>query len=689
MSTEYHGLDALGNANLSHRRPLPLRTFHFGAPYYPEHWSEADRQDDAERMADAGFTMVRMAEFAWDILEPQEGDFDFALFDEVIAELADEGIRTMLCTPTATPPRWLTMAHPEIHREDARGVPLQHGARQHCCHSHPVFREYSRRITQAMADHYRGNRHVIAWQTDNEFNCHFSECHCPACQTGFQDFLRRKFAGNIQALNQTWGTAFWAQTYTDFAQIPTPKPDRPCYDNPAHRLDYYRFVRESVAVFQHDQVQILRAANPAWFITHNGCFRHVDYRGLLGQDLDALSYDVYPFFDQDPAHRPYSQAFNLDRVRALTGNFMIPEHQSGGGGQGGYLHDTPEPGELRRMTYTSVARGADSVLYFRWRTCRFGAEEYWRGILDHDNVPRRRYEEVAQIGMEMKRIGPAIRGTHVHIDIGIAVGDIDVEEAHDILSLGLPNPRRVAEAVHEELNRAGYAVGCVHPDDDLTGVSMYIIPHWASFDPAWVPGLQAFVEQGGVLVIGARTASKDMDNNVIGGTAPGCLSELAGVSVVEYGRQNNSEQRPLHLTDGVNSAKTDLWYEVLSLGTASTLATWNSRHLTGQPAVSRRRLGKGTVYYVGTLLDGHIRGLLSERIEAEANVLPLWPGAPEEVETVLRTDGTRRIWFFANRGDAPVVVPHTPEGVSLTDDEDVGGGPVTLERHGVLIVQEK
>lgn len=688
MSTEYHGLDPLGRAGLSHRRPIALSTFHFGAPYYPEHWSAEDRREDAARMAEAEFTLVRMAEFAWDILEPEEGTFAFSLFDETIARLGKRGIRTMLCTPTATPPRWLTSAHPDILREDPRGTRMQHGARQHACHTNPCFREYSRRITQAMADHYADNRHVIAWQTDNEFNCHFSECHCPACQTGFQDFLQRKFKGDIARLNQTWGTAFWAQTYTDFAQIPTPKPDRPCYDNPAHRLDYYRFIRESVAVFQHDQIAILRAVNPKWFITHNGCFRHIDYRGLFGEDLDALGYDVYPFFDPDPEHRPYSQAFNLDRVRALTGNFLIPEHQSGAGGQGGYMHDTPEPGELRRMTYSSIARGADAVMYFRWRTCRFGAEEYWRGILDHDNVPRRAYDEVVQIGQELHRLGPAVLGTHVRVDVGLATGDVDVEEAHDILSLGLPNPRSAAQRLHEELNRAGYAVGCVHPTDNLGDLSLYVIPHWACFDPAWVPALERFVRQGGILVIGARTATKDMNNNVVATTAPGCLRELAGVSVREYGRQNSPEKRPLRITYGADSAATELWYEVLNLEDADELATWTGRHLSGETAVSRRRIGRGAVYYVGTMLTPAICMLVWPRIQLDARIEQLWPGTPSQVEVVLRTDGTRRIWFFTNRSDEPVRLPHTPTGDNLLDDEEVTGGPVTLERHGVLIVRE-
>ena len=232
-------------------------------------------------MAAAGWNMVRMAEFAWDLMEPREGEYDFTLFDETIQRMAEKGIVTMLCTPTATPPRWLTSAHPEILGENADGVSFQHGARQHACTSSPVLRVYSRRITRVMAEHFKEFPAVVGWQTDNEFNCQFPECHCCNCQEGFRDFLRERYQGDIAALNQAWGAAFWAQTYSSFDQIQTPKTDKPTHPNPTQMLDYHRFISWSVANFQHDQVEILRQTQPRWFVTHNGLFRHIDYRGTL------------------------------------------------------------------------------------------------------------------------------------------------------------------------------------------------------------------------------------------------------------------------------------------------------------------------------------------------------------------------------------------------------------------------
>ncbi len=654
---------------LSHKRPANLDIYYYGATYYPEHWGPEDREQDPAWMAEAGFNCVRMAEFAWDYMEPAEGEYRFDLFDEAIARLGEHGIDTILGTPTATPPRWLTLAHPDVLRVNADGVPMQHGSRQHVCPSSETFRRYSRQITRAMATHFADHQHVIGWQTDNELNCHFSECHCPHCQLEFQAYLARVYNDDIDALNAAWGNAFWSLTYRDFNEIPTPKNLYPAYANPAHLLDYYRFISWNMTRFQHEQVAILRETQPRWFVMHNGTFAHIDYRGQFGRDLDFLGFDVYPFFDFDPDTRPYSQAFNLDHARAWTGNFMIPEQQSGPGGQAPYFHDTPERGEVRRMAYTSIAHGADSLLFFRWRTARFGAEEYWCGILDHDNVRRRRYAEVKQLGQELKIVGPEILGTRVRVDVGIAAADVDVYDAHSTMPFGLPSPRQVAETVHTFFTRKHYAVGCVHPSDDLSGLKVYIIPHWALFNPEWLPNLEAFVEGGGVLVLGARTATKDWHNNVIPETPPGLLSRLAGVKVVEYGRQNAPDKRPLTVRfyPGKAVAHSQYWYEQMDIlpGT-STLGRWTERHLRLKPAVTARQVGAGSVVYVGTFLtDAVMEGLLPALIERSSGLAPLLPETPEGIHVVVRENAEKRLWFLINGSSGVLKAKELPEGVDL------------------------
>ena len=383
-------------APLSVWRPLNLDDFILGVPHYPEQIDESYCERDAARMAEAGFNTVRMGEFVWHLFESQEGQFDFTLFDKAIAGLAAHGIKTIMCTPTATPPRWLTLKYPEVLRVDGNGRRASHGSRQHADTTSPIFREHSRRITKALGIHYADNPHVIGWQTDNELNTTVSESYSNSTELEFQKYCRAKYQ-TIDALNLAWGGSFWATAYDDFDQVVLPRNMAPSFLSPGHVQDYHRFLAVATAAFQHDQVLILRAANPDWFIFHNlGNLADIDFRGPFGQDLDFIGFDIYPFLYDEMKRtggHAVTQAFHLDQCRSYAGNFIVPEQASGMGCQPGFSSSMPEPGEMRRMAMTSVARGADGIMFFRWRPAHFGAEIYWLGVIDHDDVPRRRYAE--------------------------------------------------------------------------------------------------------------------------------------------------------------------------------------------------------------------------------------------------------------------------------------------------------
>lgn len=674
--------------SLHHTRPTPLPTFLFGSPYYPEHWEAAIREKDPALFSAAGWNTIRMAEFAWNLMEPEEGRFDFSLFDETIERFAAVGIRTILCTPTEAPPRWLTHRYPEVLSIDADGKPLSHGSRQHASVHSRAYRAHSRRITAAMAAHFADNPHVIGWQTDNEFHCHFSEDHSPDALAGFIEFLRTKYP-TISALNRAWGTAFWAQTYDSFGQIVTPRPNRPVNLNPAHMLDYHRYLSHAVTLFQREQVNILRSANPSWWITHNGVFKHIDYHGDFTRDLDFLSYDSYPSFDPNPETRPFSHAFNIDYVRGLGGNMLIMEQQSGPGGQGGFLQDTPAPGDMRLMAWVNVARGADGILLFRERTCRFGAEEYWCGVIDHDNVPRRRYREAAQLGEELGRIGPRLLGTHVEVGIGIAAGDFDSLVGHEPITLGLPGPKQSAETLHHHLNQAGYAVGCVHPDEPLDGLKLYIVPHLTLLNPDWIPAWEAWVRAGGILVIGARSGTKDKNGNVVATTPPGALRPLVGLTVEEYGRQNRPDLRPLPLSFSKEGpwVQSQHWYEELGLDAdTEALALWRGAHLDGRPAAALRQIGKGTVVYLGTYFTPDVTSALLEALAARNLLLPPSRAVPG-VQQRVRTNGSDRFRFLVNHNPHACVVPLPAPGHDLIGDRAVDN-QIELPANDLAIVLE-
>jgi len=660
-----------------HHRPSRLRTFLFGAPYYPEHWTDDERADDPARMAAAGVNCVRMAEFAWDRMEPREGAYDFSFFDAEVDRLGAAGVRTILCTPTATPPRWLTFKYPEVLRVDRDGRRMEHGSRQHACTNSPLFRHYSRRITAAMAEHFAGRPHVIGWQTDNELNCHFALCYCQACQEAFRQWCRQRYGDDIDALNDAWGAAFWALTFGDFAEVLLPT-DRPARSNPSHVLDHRRFVSDTTAAFHREQAEILRAANADWFITHNGLMRHIDY-AAFARDLDVLGVDLYPAFSMDDHAIPFS----ADLARSAAGNFIVPELQAGPGGQVGYMHPTPAPGQMRLWMWQSAAHGADGVLHFRWRTCRFGAEEYWCGVLDHDNVPRRRYEEFAREGAELARAGPRVLGTAVDVEVGVLV-EHEQLEAHAAMPLGNPSPRDQARAAHRELWRRAMPVGLVEASDGFDGLKLLVLPGFVMMDADLAERLEAFVRAGGTLLATAWTGTRDRCNRIIDHTPPGLLAGLFGAAVDEYGKLPPGGGR-IELAGGAG-VESGGWYEVLKPASAEVIGTWADGHYAGGPAVTAAAVGKGRAFYVGTFLtDANAAPLVAPAISG-AGAAPLVDGLPEGVEAVRRSGDGRSLLFLLNHADAARDLTGLPPGADLLAGRDVDGA-LTLGPRDVAVIE--
>lgn len=670
-----------------HQRPSPFKKLLFGAPYYPEHWTPAERRDDPERMAAAGVNVVRLAEFAWDRMEPRRGEFDFSLFAETIERLGEHGIDAILCTPTATPPRWLTSGHEEWMRVDANGRRMTHGSRQHCCTTNPEFRAESRRITRAMADFFAENPRVIGWQTDNEFYCHFSECHCAACEAGFREWLRMKYGG-VAELNHAWGTAFWAHTYDDFEQIDLPRLDRPTYPNPGAALDYARFLSDSVREFQREQVEILRAAQPRWWITHNGIFAHMDLWKFT-EDLDLLGIDVYPGFACGEGADFLWAAMQCERCRAASGNFIVPEQQGGAGGQRTYLHATPAPGQMRLWAWQSIAHGADGVLHFRWRTCRFGAEIYWNGILDHDNVPRRRYREFAQEGAEIARLGDLILGTVPLVRAAVLV-ESEQDEAHETMALGLPSPNDQRKLAYGQMAERHLPAGFVDAADSFEGLELVFVPSFALVDEAFAEKLRAFVRGGGTVVATARTATRDRNNQVPRETPPGQLRDLFGITIEEFGKLTSPE---LKLSAPGHEIPAGAGYEILAPHEAEVLAEWSApagsppHAAPGEAAITLRREGRGAAIYLGTYLSEENAAALFDLVLGVRPVEPL-ASAPACVEITCRRSAERSLLFVLNHDGVAQRVTLPAGGRDLLTDEPAGP-EFSLPAYGVALVEAR
>ncbi len=681
-------------APVRHQRPSPDAAFHYGVAYYPEHWTAAEREQDAVRMRDAGITVVRMGEFAWDVWEPAPGRYAFALFDEVIATLARHGIRTFLGTPTAAPPRWLTQQHPDMLRQTADGQRTGHGGRQHVNPLHPIFRAASRDLVQALADHYAPNPHVIGWQIDNEFHCVGITDYSDLTAAAYQAWLRRHYR-DIAHLNAAWGTHFNASWYDDFADIPLPERDRPDHypPHPGQLLEFHRFVSDVTCERQHEQVEILRTAQPAWRLFHNGCLRHLNYWQLSGE-LDWLGIDLYPAFGGEGIAARDWTAMKLETARAHSGSFLVPELASGPGGSRARRLPTPAPGQMRMWTWQCIAHGADGILHFRWRTCRAGAEIHWHGVLDHDDVPRRRYTELQQTAREIQPIAPLLAGTVAVVSIGVLIDAVS-DDAHEAVTQQLPAPRHQAETLLSALLARHLPAGLVHAQDAWTDLEVLFLPSFPHIDADLADRLAHFVGRGGTLLATAGTGCCTASNAALDRSPPSPLQHLFGARLEEQGLTTANEVE-IELDDGARLAAPHgyEWFS-LSADTATVLGTWRrspqlpTDHLspaaTGHPALTEMPRGQGRALLLGTWLTPQSAPVLIDWLATRLQWTPLVQ-APAEVTARQRANSERTLSFLINHSPRPARVDCGPSGHDPWTHQPLTW-PLTLPPFGMQLIE--
>jgi beta-galactosidase len=625
-------------------------SFRFGVCYYPEQWPESYWEEDARRMEECGVNTVRLGEFGWALMEPREGHYDFSLFDRAIETLGRHGIKTIFGTPTATPPKWLTHKYPEVLHVFETGRPANDQSRRHYCYNSKIYRRFSRKVVEALARHYRDNTNIIGWQIDNEMNNENPECFSECCRNAFRTWLRQKY-GTLDALNSRWGTVVWSQVYSDWAQIDLPFPT-PAYHNPGLMLDFKRFISASATDYLNDQVEILLHYRPHDFLTHNGVFKNINYY-TFSRTLDLYSFDNYPTFSDSPR---FMTGANLTSVRSFNGRMMIMEQLTGPAGQT-YMLRSPRPGEMRLWAMQAVAHGADGMMHFRWRSARRGAEEYWFGVLDHDNVPRARFEDFKQEGRELQKIGPQLVGSRVVSRIAV-IKDFEAEWVfqHQFLTKEI-NVGATYEALFQAASEQRHNIDFVSPASELSGYKLVFAPQLVLMDEQLAGRLKRFVEQGGTLVMSAHTAVKNRDNAFTAATIPVGLTNLFGVELDSFQTYQppSGARNALRFEDG-STMPVHVFAEVLRPTVARVIGRWDRDYLKDSAAATERVSGRGKAVYYGSLFNLEAARYLIKRYAGEIGLKPLVAEAPTQVEVTSRTKGTTDFYFLLNHGDSPANV---------------------------------
>lgn len=502
-----------------------------GVCYYPEHWPEELWADDARRMAELGIHWVRIGEFAWSRIEPEPGRFDWAWLDRAVETLAAAGLTIVMCTPTATPPKWLVDAHPDMLALDASGRPRGFGSRRHYCFSSESYRVECARITEAVAGRYGRHPAVGAWQTDNEFGCHDTTIsYSSAAAQAFRGWLAQRYQ-SIDALNRAWGAVFWSQAYRDFDEVQPPNLTV-TEANPSHRLDYNRFASDEVARFNRIQVDIIRRLSPGRDVTHNfmGFYTEFDHFHV-GADLDMATWDSYPlgfleqfWFPEAEKLRylrqghPDISAFHHDLYRGVgRGRWWVMEQQPGPVNWARY-NPAPLSGAVRAWTWEAFAHGAEVVSYFRWRQAPFAQEQMHAGLNRPDNVLDRGGEEAHAVARELGEMGALAACSRAPVALVFSY-EADWQFGIQPHAQGF-RWLQLAFEMYSALRRLGLDVDIVPPDGDFTGYALVVAPSLPILEPST---LEALAASGAVVLFGPRTGSRTREGHIPAALPPGPL----------------------------------------------------------------------------------------------------------------------------------------------------------------------
>lgn len=631
----------------------------FGADYYPEQWTPKDWEEDLLIMKDMGLSRVRLAEFSWALMEPKEGKFDFSFWLKILDLVHKHGMDAILGTPTATFPPWLAKKYPDV-LQTRDGILRGIGTRRQACFSSPNYKKAVTRIVTKMAQALGKHPAVVGWQIDNEIGHEGSDIdHSETSLKAFRLWLKAKYK-TVENLNKTWGNIFWGIIFNDWNEIPIPGPHVSAGYNPSMIQDFYRFHSDTIVDFVKLQTDIVRKFSPGRKLTTNlypSPFLPVIDMSELFEHLDFVSWDNYPTWgDQaEPYPHPFVSAMHQYNRGLKNLPFTVMEQISGFQGHDllGYL---PAPGQTALWMKQAILQGADQIVFFRYRTARYGQEQLCYGILDHDKGLTERYFELQKGIDEIADIAEDFASEHFPADVAVLH---DIENArnfkHQPISSGLKfSPAPFAQVGYDVEMATWFS--CLKvlnvnahfmpvSKADFSSYKMIVLPLYSMVNDSIVEKLQEFVRNGGTLVLGYRSGAKDLNSWMLDSQIPGPFSEMAGVKIRKFEAVGDRKVKfRFRLLPGTCSKIC----EILEPTTAEVWARYTDgkKFYKGEALVTRNRFGKGNVIYIGSSLEPISFMLLYRRILRTAGIRFRFYGP--DVEKTVRKGKSNDYEIFTN-----------------------------------------
>ncbi|AXR06996.1 beta-galactosidase [Salinimonas sediminis] len=611
-----------------------------GICYYPEHWAESQWAQDAKEMRELRLTYVRIAEFAWSRLEPTAGNYTFEWLDRAIDTLAAEGLKVIMCTPTATPPRWLVEQYPDMLAVDVNtGLVRGFGSRRHYDFSSEDYRREAMRISAVLAERYGTHPAIVGWQTDNELACHdTTPSASDSALAAFQRWCEARY-GSIETLNEAWGNVFWSMEYPSFDSIDVPY-FAVTEANPSHSLAFRRFSSDQVIKFHDEMVDIIRQHAPGRFVTHNfipmSDTQTDNY--ALARNLDFASFDNYPlgrtdlfFAGADTAQfkrymrtgHPDFSSYYFDQTRGLCQqNFWIMEQQPGPVNWA--VHNPrPEPGMIALWSWVAFAHGADTVCYFRWRQAAFAQEQMHAGLKRVDNSPSAAYPEVQQVKAELDKLNIELNDP-LHYRVAM-VSTTTNQWVSEIEQQGQSyHHEKVEFEYYHALRLLGLNVAFVSPDHSLQDFDLVVVPTMPIISDTFIANCKA---TNATVVFGPRSGAKTEEFQYPRNLGPGKLQSLMPIKVLSVETLREDISETLHFEG--ETFHSNRWREELGVEENTEVM---AQYENGKPAVVRHN----NLVYVATLGCVDFTKSLLGKLAAEQGITTFI--LPEDVRTAERGD---------------------------------------------------
>ena len=633
-----------------------------GGDYNPEQWLDKPEilEQDISFFLDAKINCVTLGVFSWSTLEPEEGVYNFKWLEDIINRLYENGIYTILSTPSGARPKWLADKYPEVLRIEADGQRNFFGGRHNHCYSSPVYRQKTAQIDKELAKRFGNHPAVILWHISNEFG---GECFCNYCQNEFRSWLKKRYK-TIEELNSRWYTTFWSHTYNSFDAIeaPSPRGESSLF---ALNLDWKRFVTDRTVDFAAHEKAALREGGSELPVTINMMYHFGGLNYHCFKDvIDVVSWDNYPTWHKGPESlTALDTGMYHDIMRTIKRKPFLLMESCPSSTNWQSVSKLKRPGMLEAASLQAVAHGSDSVCYFQLRQSRGTVEKLHGAVIDHyGGKDTRVFKEICTIGDSLVSL-KEVCGSDIKAQAAVLY---DWENRWAVEAKGGPRNKELylkeaALKPYSALRKLGYNVDLTDMEQSIDRYRLVIAPMMYMFRDGFEEKVRKFVENGGVFVITYWSGVADETDLCFLGARPHGLTDVLGLRSTEIDGLYDGEYNELEPSEGAeytmkNTYRCEYLCELVKTDTAKPIMTYKHDFYKGMPVVTVNSYKAGKAFYVGADSEQAFWDEFAGILANAADMKPILNNIPEGVEVTKREDSKYEYIFVQNYNTVPAEI---------------------------------